>query len=471
MIVRVNTSVYINENNKKSLSIVVISILIGGMSSLFNIWFLLLWFCLIIAFIFLFKPKLFIYSILILVPYTQLIMYLIQKYNLFVGIVIMPTDLLFFGLLVYSIFIFFLKNGYKVIQFEKRYMTIQIIFLTYIVIQIARGYLLGYNDSTAHGRGLVLYSITVLLLMKIVKIDPKRLIQFIIMSSIVFTAIEWCIALLLIPDLPQYGGGLFGLMRPNFYLDPMYNVIAVGICLAYFNIFGVRKWILFALLCNLSAVFISNTRSFWIGVIIQVLLFFICQAKFKPKGFALTLKKVLAIVLVIISIMGLGINAIQTDSFQKLQINYMKSDESVIYRVEETKDALNEYWDNPLIGKGIGAPLKRHFIEVDGIDNSSFIHNQYVFLLLNIGIIGLVIFVIYMYSLLKVCNVYIKRIRESNGGVLALSFIYITISGAVISITSPQFTNITVIPYIAVLAGVVINEYLILDLNRGGKDE
>ncbi|MCU5562669.1 hypothetical protein, partial [Bacillus pacificus] len=62
-----NTSVYINENNKKSLSIVVISILIGGMSSLFNIWFLLLWFCLIIAFIFLFKPKLFIYSILILV--------------------------------------------------------------------------------------------------------------------------------------------------------------------------------------------------------------------------------------------------------------------------------------------------------------------------------------------------------------------------------------------------------------------
>ncbi|MEM5686839.1 hypothetical protein AAHB49_10135 [Bacillus cereus] len=170
-------------------------------------------------------------------------------------------------------------------------MTIQIIFLTYIVIQIARGYLLGYNDSTAHGRGLVLYSITVLLLMKIVKIDPKRLIQFIIISSIVFTAIEWCIALLLIPDLPQYGGGLFGLMRPNFYLDPMYNVIAVGICLAYFNIFGVRKWILFALLCNLSAVFISNTRSFWIGVIIQVLLFFICQAKFKPKGFALTLKK------------------------------------------------------------------------------------------------------------------------------------------------------------------------------------
>ena len=228
------------------------------------------------------------------------------------------------------------------------------------------------------------------------------------------------------------------------------------------------------ILAMLIGVVGSLTRHLWLALFVAVILTFI----FLPKKGKKSLMKVYAyqglILLIIIIIYALfsfiltqevkifGLDYIN-DAIARLQSLYLYSsdqDSSVYYRILSWEKALSSLEESPLIGIGFGHKLSFDLLGWPMIIEVRELHNNFVGMILQMGVLGFLSFVVFnIYFLIKAFSL-LKLASEKY-----YPYILGTISCYILFIFSANFgtyfdTNIFVIFYWLFIAIIFILENL-----------
>jgi O-antigen ligase len=258
----------------------------------------------------------------------------------------------------------------------------------------------------------------------------------------------------LFPTLPVgIVAGVF--IRPNFFGDPALmipNIVLVLTLLAlgrWSN--GQRFWLIALAVLDLAVLMISVTRGFWLGMltsIIVLLAVLVLKRTLTKRAFAMGLIGSFgAVALVEIVVLLWRRTSLVGALVERVQALLTGDPLSVDVRLAESAAYLESFLTAPVLGNGFGAPV--HFSATS--ETTGFAHNQYAFVLQTTGLIGFCLL-----AALLVLIVWLSIGAVWHAGVLSLAdvapvFVFATFIGfAVTSVISPEFTNVTTSPLLAV---------------------
>lgn len=157
------------------------------------------------------------------------------------------------------------------------------------------------------------------------------------------------------------------------------------------------------LLFSVLALFVSFTRGFWLGTLLGLGVLFILFEK-EPRWRLVRIGLVVSLLSAgLVYAMG---GEIGTSVLQSLLRRFTSSegaftDISFMNRIVESRAALAMFEKNPLVGNGFGATFHYFSLLTKTTFESWYIHNGYLFLLFKVGILGTVLFLGFVYNLLK----------------------------------------------------------------------
>jgi putative inorganic carbon (HCO3(-)) transporter len=264
---------------------------------------------------------------------------------------------------------------------------------------------------------------------------------------------------------PDLSVGLVGdsLSRPNFFAEPALaipNVIFLTIMLKYLKQRSliIRLTTTISLILNLALLMLSVTRGFWLGMIVAFLAVVVILLKERKASLPGVIQVVIVVAVGVFLVQLLMLTWQHVDllgaSWDRLQQALTGEDvQSVDYRLSEFKAYFKSFLESPLFGQGYGSPVSFSFIQSAG-----FAHNEYIWVLETTGITGLALLGSFLFLALRQALAHThsaKKIELKEGLDLTLA---VTIIGyAVVSLTSPEFTNPTTVPLLASLIGISVN--------------
>lgn len=229
------------------------------------------------------------------------------------------------------------------------------------------------------------------------------------------------------------------------------------------------SWIGLALVLILSYTFYTQTRGAWLAIFVEFLLLLTWVIFTKDKflsltkhGLVLLLSSLLLLVLVSLSADG-WINAWQLlldklDSIYQKAISVSGSTATARYIIWQ--GAIDIWQTSPLLGTGLGS----FFPMLNNEGFASFktigvqrVHNDFLELLVEVGLVGILIFLGFITSLLVLL---IRLLRALNGEA------YLFISMLMIALIGSSINALFSFPYQMVLPMVVIGLYLGLLFNQ-----
>jgi O-antigen ligase len=205
-------------------------------------------------------------------------------------------------------------------------------------------------------------------------------------------------------------------------------------------------------------VVLSLVRGYWLGLAVGGLyLFLIVRTQQRMR--------LVGGVVALVTVLGLTLAALQPQLFSSVvsraaAITAYGDDPSAQYRLIENRAVLQQVYERPLEGKGLGSPYLFDFSRY-GVSPyyKVYIHNNYLWFAQRLGLVGLGLFIWAALAFLLAWHRWRPQVKTGDpylwGLVVGARVMLVTV--AVVSVTSPQFNakgNVAVIALIMGLAEV-----------------
>ncbi len=208
---------------------------------------------------------------------------------------------------------------------------------------------------------------------------------------------------------------------------------------------------------SFTALFLSYTRGSWLAAVITIsvglfLLIYSKRLKIKISSLILTIFFVVGI-LTLLSAIDLIPEKFLLARATSVTLN--KVDISNFGRIVEYATGFNEFLRSPILGAGLGFKFT-YFSPGIGTESTIYCHNSYLYVLTKMGIIGIVPFLLLLFSALKITpKVLNSDLGEEEIGI-AFSFIMMLFVLVVKSLTTWHLNTVTFSSFVGVLFGISI---------------
>jgi O-antigen ligase len=248
-------------------------------------------------------------------------------------------------------------------------------------------------------------------------------------------------------------GGVF--IRPNFFGDPALMIPSIILVLTLLAVGRWSSWQRFWLVAlatlDLAVLMISVTRGFWLGMFTALIVFIavlVWKKTLTKRAFASGLLGSLgAITLVELVVLLWRRTSLVGALVERVQALLTGDPLGVDVRLAESGAYLESFLRAPAFGNGFGAPV--HFSVTS--ETTGFAHNQYLFVLQTTGLVGFCLLAALLVLVIWLAIGTVWRARELSEAHVAPVFICATFIGfGVTSLISPEFTNVTTAPLLAI---------------------
>ena len=173
------------------------------------------------------------------------------------------------------------------------------------------------------------------------------------------------------------------------------------------------RWDAVVIFIWLVGLIVSLMRNLWLGFLVGVVLIFLLTPKKYSRKLVLTLLKILLLAIVCVFLIVWLTYLITADSLvfapfiasiqeRVAALNFMSfSDQSASFRLAAWKEAWQTFLANPFIGIGFGRTLTFEFQDYENILDVRELHNTYVALILQMGLLGFSFFFLLIFSVLN----------------------------------------------------------------------
>ena len=216
--------------------------------------------------------------------------------------------------------------------------------------------------------------------------------------------------------------------------------IAVGLFSAsyLFNLkqFNNKSILFLGLLAVIILLMVTVTRSAIVTIVIMWLLTWLFQRN--KKSFIAKLKQSLLLFMLLMISINLTTNYL-SDYIKLIEYRFNdNSGDSLNYRAKELNKELSLFLESPIVGKGVGLRYEKEYF-IYSSKTSFFGHNFFTSQLLRFGLIGLIVFLIFLKYLYKIFywtkynkNLFVSTLVLLIGMTLVLAyanFVYLLIFG------------------------------------------
>ncbi len=133
------------------------------------------------------------------------------------------------------------------------------------------------------------------------------------------------------------------------------------------------------------------------------------------------------------------------------------SDISILNRLSETKGIFQSIKYYFIAGAGLGAKFKYfNIIDYETV-NTWYSHNAFLYLLFKLGIPGLIIYLLFYFSIIRYCIFFLRIKSNTIENSIAKGTAALLISMFFLSVSSPQFYQKDSVLIVAVLGGLIVN--------------
>jgi len=222
-----------------------------------------------------------------------------------------------------------------------------------------------------------------------------------------------------------------------------------------------RKWLgLIPVILLPLAITFTFTRGLWLGVILESVIF-ILISRLKSKrfiGLILTLVMGAIAFVYLLNVYFPRIDAVVAGlsyRFESLATNELEEDGSMQYRLKETEAAILTIKERPVMGLGLGAEYRTPWDSWDAIHRSFvFVHNGYLYLLKDMGIVGFLPILWFSIAHLMVGVSAWYRLQDPilKGIVIGFTLSYLAI--LVASTSQPRLLETNSVPILGVILGI-----------------
>jgi O-antigen ligase len=290
--------------------------------------------------------------------------------------------------------------------------------------------------------------------------DGKFIIKWLTLLTIVFIPFLYLQHLLFAYNITIIPGKIeVGFMSKNFVrFIPKANQI---IQLVYFyvfwkflrkpNIFNTAIFTIFLII-----LIIPLYRNVWISIIIGSMVITWIEKKEMLKKLPLMLLFILLGVSAFILILSeTALGQLLFKRLEMLSISAIQTDNSLVWRSYESRMAIKSILDAPFIGHGLGYSYHNTSQFANSIH---YIHNNYLFLWMKMGIVGLIAFIFFLVNMLKTSMHIYKTYSEDHiiSGAAISTLAYIT--GIIPSLAVAPFlsNNMSTIILVSVIYGIFL---------------
>jgi O-antigen ligase len=331
-------------------------------------------------------------------------------------------------------------------------------------LALSRGVFEGYEAALRSSRGPLLWALYFPAVLHIASDKRRRQVTWrvVLAAAALIGVVDLMASVGLLsrafPSLPV--GLVGGFIRPNFFGDPVLmipGIVLVLVLLAVGRWSSRQRWSFRALAAlDLAVLMISATRGFWLGMFVALIVLIALLAwkkRLTKRAFAVgVLGSVGAAALVEIVVFVWRRTSLVGALVERVQTLVTGDPRSVNVRLAETAAYIESFIEAPVFGNGYGAPV--HFGSVG--ETVGFAHNQYAFVLQTTGLVGFcalgALLVLVVWRSIRVIRT-ARSLTEAHVShvVAAATFI----GFGVTSFISPEFTNVTTVPLLAVTAALV----------------
>jgi len=261
----------------------------------------------------------------------------------------------------------------------------------------------------------------------------------------------------------------FQILRSSFYAEFFGHPCSILAMCLYIYSKKQKEKLFFAFLTLFFLVFLvlSFTRSIWMGFAVSFLILL-----FKFKSFRAKITKIISsLFIVTIIVIGGGFflkREIMVYLFQWVKIRLLSffnlEAHSVLVRFAEWKALWKLSWKKPLFGYGVGRAFTFYKEGEVGLVTTRYSHNIYLYLFYTMGIVGLFLFMMLVFNVIKKAKLIESTSSDSFVKAYCTAIHSIFFGFLVTSITCPIFIGKTNSVYIGLLIGVlaVLNRKYIL---------
>lgn len=230
--------------------------------------------------------------------------------------------------------------------------------------------------------------------------------------AVLFGAFALMVGSLAIVNLVQYRSStlaanylweLWGGRKP--FGSAFYAALAVGAVSLHAHVTGwkARAGTLFVAILGALALGTTFYRGFWIGAMIGgfVLLFLVSRQGKVRLLWTLAAGSVLAALLIYLIAGDLGEYIVRAFWERLASSGKATGDISIANRLAESRTVLRLIQDSPLVGHGLGVWFSHFNIITRTTEVVMYVHNMYLYLLLKVGLVGLVLFLGFFFLVMK----------------------------------------------------------------------
>lgn len=330
-----------------------------------------------------------------------------------------PVKLAFAMLLVYTGYL--IKKGYEKIHLANT--SVLLAFTFFLIFSFSS--LIYAKDKTLAIKNLnsLIYAyflfVALIILIKYSTVNYKRIQYGLIVAGLVnciFSFLQVLTGAWFMPGTPDRSTSTEGMTRANgLYDDPNYLGLFL-VCLWPFLFQQEIRYRYLLLLIFVSTIFLTFSRATAIIFFIQVLIFVYLNTRnklfFLLKSSAVIIS--LSGILLVFNPLGLADRFLSVGSV--IQGDESSYDNSTAERLDVFFAGIKMFFDYPFFGVGYGNFQRFSSSYMDFFPREVLAHNTYITILAELGILGFLLFVFYLYSIGNV-------ISKSKDSVLIVSFI------------------------------------------------
>lgn len=238
-------------------------------------------------------------------------------------------------------------------------------------------------------------------------------------------------------------------------------------------LFTKSKKILIALVFSIAlfaiALFATFSRGYWLGAIISISFIFILSPKNKKiKIFGyLIIFMIIGIVFVSVFFGQLGEFIFKAIGERFTSIGTSFKDVSLVNRIKESEAVIEQIKSNPIMGYGLGYTYWFKSL-IPREMPTWYVHNGYLFVLLKLGLLG-ILCLLGFYSTILIHGIKsIKKLNDDDIKAILIALVACLFAMLPLNITSPQFIQKDSLLIITLSAGIIesINRNIIMKLSK-----
>jgi len=222
-----------------------------------------------------------------------------------------------------------------------------------------------------------------------------------------------------------------------------------------------RKWLgLIPLILLPLAIAFTFTRGLWLGAILESVIF-ILISRLKSKRFIGLILMLVIGATVFVHLLNVYFPRIDTvveglsSRFNSLAIGELEEDSSTQYRLKENEVAIPKIKEYPILGLGLAAEWRGAWDSWDAHNRRfSYIHNGYLYLLIDVGIVGFLPFLWFSIAHLAIGFSAWYRLQDPVLKGLVIGFTLSYLALLVNNISSPRVMNPAFILVLGVIMGI-----------------